>query len=53
MKKPLVIVAVIAIAWLFIWNNNTAFSKVCSSVSAVQHQFPSKCMKASALSVFE
>ncbi|WP_197485303.1 MULTISPECIES: hypothetical protein [unclassified Vibrio] len=53
MKKPIVIAAVIVLAGFFIWNNNTALAKVCSSVSAVQHQFPVKCSKARALSVFE
>ncbi|CAM2829958.1 hypothetical protein VIRA109638_02305 [Vibrio rarus] len=53
MKKPLLIAVVIVLAGIFIWNNNSALAQVCSSVSAVQHQFPVKCSKARALNVFE
>ncbi|GEA59836.1 hypothetical protein [Vibrio comitans] len=53
MKKLIIIAAVIIVGGLFIWNNNTALAKVCSSIDAVQNQFPADCTKARALSVFE
>ncbi|GAM70455.1 hypothetical protein JCM19236_593 [Vibrio sp. JCM 19236] len=52
MKKLVIVAVVVALGAAFVWNNNTALSTVCSSVSAVQNQFPVECTKARAASLF-
>ncbi|WP_261815407.1 hypothetical protein [Vibrio gallicus] len=50
--NKLVIAVIVVLGAVFIWNNNTAMSAVCSSASVVQNQFPMHCTKARAASLF-